>query len=166
MDPADFLADLEAKPAALVELGRTLRAADPWDALPAAAPRRVVLLGMGSSRYAAGAAALRLRAAGIDAVAEYASAEAGWPPDRRTLVVAISASGESAETIAAAEHHRGTSRLVALTDRPDSTIATMADLVVPLQAGEERGGVACRSFQHTGLLLRAFEARLGRSEYG
>lgn len=161
MDPADFLADLEAKPAALVELGRTLRAAHPWDALPAAAPRRVVLLGMGSSRYAAGAAALRLRAAGIDAVAEYASAEAGWPPDRRTLVVAISASGESAETIAAAERHRGTSRLVALTDRPDSTIATMADLVVPLQAGEERGGVACRSFQHTGLLLRAFEARLG-----
>jgi fructoselysine-6-P-deglycase FrlB-like protein len=161
MDPALYLADLEAKPAALAALGDALRAADPWDALPAAPPRRVVLLGMGSSRYAACLAALRLRAAGIDAVAEYASAEAGWPADRGTLVVAISASGESAESIAAAARHRGTSRLVALTDRPKSTIATMADLVVPLQAGEERGGVACRSFQHTGLLLRALEARLG-----
>jgi fructoselysine-6-P-deglycase FrlB-like protein len=160
-DAARFLADLEAKPAALTELGDAFRAANPWDPLPAAAPRRVLLLGMGSSRYAAGVAALHLRAAGIDGVAEYASAETGWPPDRGTLVVAISASGESAETMAAAERHRGTSRLVALTDRTESTIATMADLVVPLHAGEERGGVACRSFQHTGLMLRALEARLG-----
>ena len=51
--------------------------------------------------------------------------------------------------------------MVALTDAPRSTIATLADFVIPLGAGEERGGVACRSFQHTQLLLRAIEARLG-----
>jgi hypothetical protein len=46
-----------------------------------AAPDRVLLIGMGSSRYAAQVAALRLRAAGIDAVAEYASAEASYPAE-------------------------------------------------------------------------------------
>ena len=160
MDPALFLPDLEGKPGALTRLASAFRAADPWAAAPPT-PRRVLLLGMGSSRYAASTAALRLRSAGIDAVAEYASADIGWPPDRDTLVVAISATGESAETLAAAERHSGTSRLVALTERPDSSLAGMADSVVELQAGEERGGVACRTFQHTGLLLRALEARLG-----
>ena len=116
---------------------------------------------MGSSRYAAVDAALRLRAAGIDAVADYASATVGWPPSADLLVLAISASGESAETIAAVERYRGRARVVALTDAPRSTIATLADDVVPLGAGEERGGVACRSFQHTQLVLRAIEARLG-----
>ena len=138
----------------------TRSAGDPLADVPAS-PRRVVLVGMGSSRYAAGVAALRLRAAGIDAVAEYASATIGWPPAPDTLVVAISASGESEETIATVDRYRGTSPVVALTDAPRSTISTLADVVVPLEAGEERGGVASRSFQHTLLVLRALEARLG-----
>ena len=35
-----------------------------------------------------------------------------------------------------------------------------ADVVVEMGAGEEVGGVACRTFQHTGLLLRALESHL------
>jgi hypothetical protein len=69
--------------------------------------------------------------------------------------------GVSAETIAAVERYRRRARVVALTDAPRSTIATLADDVIPIGAGEERGGVACRSFQHTQLALRAIEARLG-----
>ncbi|HJW75003.1 MAG TPA: iron dicitrate transport regulator FecR, partial [Thermoleophilia bacterium] len=70
-----FLADLEGKPAALADLAAALESsADPFTSLPRSV-RRVVFLGMGSSRYAAAVAALRLRSAGIDAVAEYASAE-------------------------------------------------------------------------------------------
>jgi fructoselysine-6-P-deglycase FrlB-like protein len=160
MDPALFLADLEAKPAALARLADAFRAGDPLADVPPA-PRRVLLVGMGSSRYAARVTALRLRAAGVDAVADYASATVGWPPAADTLVVAISASGESEETIAAVSRYRRTSPVVALTDAPRSTIATLADVVVPLEAGEERGGVACRSFQHTQLMLRALETRLG-----
>jgi hypothetical protein len=64
--------------ALLDQLRGGLDAPDPWHAVPAA-PDRVLLLGMGSSRYAAQVAALRLRADGIDAVAEYASAEASYP---------------------------------------------------------------------------------------
>ena len=64
MDPAAFLADLEAKPAALRALADRLDGADPWT--PIEVPQRIVLIGMGSSRYAAGVAATRLRAAGIE----------------------------------------------------------------------------------------------------
>jgi fructoselysine-6-P-deglycase FrlB-like protein len=159
MDPALFLDDLEAKPESLARLADAFRAGNPLADLPAS-PRHVVLVGMGSSRYAAVDAALRMRAAGIDAVAEYASATIGWLPARDTLLVAVSASGESEETIATVDRYRGVSPIVALTDAPRSTIATLADIVVPLDAGEERGGVASRSFQHTLVILRALEARL------
>ena len=160
MDAALFLEDLEAKPASLARLADAFRAGDPLADVPLS-PRRVLLVGMGSSRYAAVDAALHMRAAGVDAVAEYASATTSWPPSPDTLVVAISASGESEETIATVDRYRGKSPVVALTDAPRSTVATLADAVILLGAGEEKGGVASRSFQHTLVLLRALEARLG-----
>jgi fructoselysine-6-P-deglycase FrlB-like protein len=160
MDAALFLADLEAKPESLARLGDSFRAGDPLAGVPAS-PGRVLLIGMGSSRFAAVDAALHLRAAGINAVAEYASATGGWPPGPDLLVVAISAGGESEETIATIDRYRGMSPVIALTDAPRSTVATLADVVVQLGAGGERGGVACRTFQHTQILLRALEARLG-----
>ncbi|GGO74085.1 SIS domain-containing protein [Nonomuraea cavernae] len=155
-----YLADLEAKPAALAALAESLETADPFEALPRDI-ERVLFLGMGSSRYAAGVAALRLRAAGIDAYAEYASAAATFPASRGTLVVPISATGGSRETLDAVARHAGTEAfMAALTNAPGSPIGEPADLVVPLLAGEERGGVACRTFQHTLALLLALEARL------
>lgn len=155
-----FLADLETKPAALADLAAALgSSADPFASLPRNV-RRVVFLGMGSSRYAAGVAALRLRSAGIDAVAEYASAEMGHPAGPDTLIVAISAGGSSRETLDAMARHAGRSPVAVITDRMDSPAAGLADIVIPMLAGEETGGVACRTFQHTGLLLLALEARL------
>ena len=159
MDPSLFRADLEAKPAVLEELAASLEAADPFAAVPRD-PRRVVFLGMGSSGYAAGVAALRLRAAGIDAVAEYASATMGHPPTPDTLVVAVSASGESVETLEAVARYAGRSSIVTLTNAPGSTLAATADIVVDLRAGQESSGIASRTFQNTGLLLRALEAHL------
>jgi fructoselysine-6-P-deglycase FrlB-like protein len=159
MDPKLFLADLEQKPAALDELASRLYAGNPFAAVPTDV-RRVVFVGMGSSRYAAGVAALELRAAGIDAVAEYASAAIGHPPGADTLVVAISATGESAETLDTVERYRGRSPVLALTNDPRSSLAAAADIVAEMHAGEEKGGVACRTFQHTGLLLERLEAHL------
>jgi glucosamine 6-phosphate synthetase-like amidotransferase/phosphosugar isomerase protein len=49
---------------------------------------------------------------------------------------------------------------VALTNRPETELGALCDLTVDLVAGPERGGVACRSFQHTLALLLALEARL------
>ena len=160
MNPELYLADLEAKPAALAVLADSLDAGDPFAAIPPGI-RRVLFLGMGSSRYAAGVAALRLRAAGIDAYAEYGSAATGFPAGPETLVVAISATGGSRETLDAVRRYLGGgSFVVALTNTPGSAITEGADLVVPMLAGEERGGVSCRTFQHTLALLLALEAQL------
>jgi fructoselysine-6-P-deglycase FrlB-like protein len=159
VDPIAFLADLEAKPAALRSLADRVDEAGPW--APIEVPERIVLIGMGSSRYAAGVAATRLRAAGIDAVAEYASLESGSPGRSGTLAVGVSASGGTAETIEALARHRGTGAVAAaLTNVRGSAVTDDADLVVDMAAGDEAGGVACHSFQHTLALLLALEARL------
>lgn len=160
MNPESYLADLEAKPAALTTLAAALEEADPFAGLPEDV-RRVLFLGMGSSRYAAGVAALRLRAAGVDAWADYASAAATYPAAPGTLVVSISATGGSRETLDAAARYAGSAAFTAaLTNRPCSAVTEGADLVVPMHAGEEKGGVSCRTFQHTLALLLALEARL------
>jgi glucosamine--fructose-6-phosphate aminotransferase (isomerizing) len=157
-DPHRFIADLEAKPAALERLATS---AEVIDAV-AAIPRRseVLFLGMGSSRFAAEDAARRLRAAGFPAISEYASTTMVPPARPDLLVVAISASGKSRETLAAVERYRGAATTVALTEHRDSPLAAACELTIPLSAGPEAGGVACRSFQHTGLILRLLEAHL------
>jgi glutamine---fructose-6-phosphate transaminase (isomerizing) len=159
VNAADFLADLEAKPSWLERLAGALSTSNPFASVPTDVDR-VLLLGMGSSRYAAVDAALDLRAAGLAAAAEYASVEATFPPDPRTLVIAISASGASAETLDAVERYRGRSPILVLTNDTDSELGDIGDVVVDLLAGEEIGGIACRSFLHTALLLRSVGAHL------
>ena len=157
-DPVAFLADLEAKPAALRDLAAAI-AADPWPVDPAQV-RRVVVVGMGSSRFAATAAAGRLRRRGIDAVAEYASAEVGHAGGPGTLAVGISASGSTAETAEAlAAYARAGCTAIALTNVPGGPVAA-AYREVAMVAGEETGGVACRTYQHTLVRLLQLEAQL------
>lgn len=159
MNPAAFLRDLERKPESLDRLATALGTSSWLGGLPRTIDR-VTILGMGSSRYAGEVVAARLRSAGVAAVAELASAELGTAPGAGTLVLAVSAGGESPETLQALDRHRGRSRIVAVTNRPGSPITRVADAVIDLAAGEESGGVACRSFQHTLLVLRAVAARL------
>jgi len=160
VDPDLFLADLERKPQALADLATWIADADPWSGVDEDVDR-VLFLGMGSSTFAAGVAAARLRAAGLDAVADLASSDLLPPPDSRTLVVAISASGSSRETLDAAHRYLGRSRVVALTNVDEAALSRGADLVVPMRAGPELGGVACRTFQHTLALLLLLVDRLG-----
>ena len=120
----------------------------------------LVLVGMGSSAYAAGVAAARLRARGVDAVAELASSDLLPAVRPGTVVIVVSAGGASPETVAAADHYRGRAPVVALTEVPSSPVARLAEAVVPLSAGPEEGGVACRTFQHTLALLLALEQDL------
>ncbi len=115
---------------------------------------------MGSSHYAASIAAARLRSQGLDAAAELASSDLLPPPRPDTVVIAVSAGGSSRETTDAVRRYLGHSPVLLLTNTPDSTLAGDADAVVLMQAGPERGGVACRTYQHTLVLLLALEARL------
>jgi glucosamine--fructose-6-phosphate aminotransferase (isomerizing) len=153
-DPAGFGRDLEMKPAALRTLADGLTD-DPWAGVRNRV-RGVVLLGMGSSRFAARPVAARLRANGTDAVAEYASAGFAHQGGPGTLAIGVSASGTTAETVDAITRHRGAgSTTVAITNTVGSPLETVADHHLSMRAGDEIGGVACRSYQHTLALLLA-----------
>jgi fructoselysine-6-P-deglycase FrlB-like protein len=114
---------------------------------------RLLLIGMGSSRYAADTAVAALRAGGRDAHAELASTGLPQPAAADTTAVVISASGTSEQTLEALRRHSGISRVVALTNAPDSPLATEADEAVDVMAGLEAGGIACRSFACTQAVL-------------
>jgi glutamine---fructose-6-phosphate transaminase (isomerizing) len=156
MDAGHFAADLEAKPRYLRQLADRLAEHDPWRAVRSAPA--YLFLGMGSSHYAGGVAAARLRATGRLAFAELASSDLLPRLDPDAMVVAVSATGESRETLYALDRLAQRHRVVALTNAPDSTLARRADAVVELAAGDERGGVACRTFQHTLALLLALQS--------
>src|SRR5690349_17809334 len=121
------------------------------DALPPGMLERPTwrLIGMGSSRFAALDAAAMLRSAGRDAAAELGSSGTASPPGPDTLAIVISNSGRTAETVAAATHHRDRSAVLALT-APDSPLAGAADAVLPLVAARaETAGIATLSFRST-----------------
>lgn len=152
--PDAFLSDVVAEPETLAGLLDAYGGLEsPLDALGEVGERRLVFVGMGSSRFAALAAACRLRAAGLDAHVEYASTRTLPPAGAGTLVVAISSSGATPETVEAAARLRGAGRLVAITNRPGAPLGEVADVVLPLLAGEEEGGIACRTYQATVAVL-------------
>ena len=154
MSPEGFLADVLSAPARLERILDAYGWPDsPLGAVAKAGVERVLFLGMGSSRFAALTAAAHLRSRGIDAYAELASTGLPSLPRPGTLVIGISASGGTAETIEALARHRGASPTVAVTNRPGSAIEEVAGATLPLLAGEEEGGVACVSFQATLVVL-------------
>ncbi|MFB2582228.1 SIS domain-containing protein [Herbiconiux sp. P15] len=159
MDTARFRDDLNEIPAALERLADAFEAGlEPLgraQLLLAAPGTRVLVLGMGSSAYAADVVARRARVEGRMVVSELASAVALPAPAEDLVVVAVSATGGSAEVLAAVERYRGAGRLIAVTNRAESRLAQVADLVVPLVAGDEVSGVSCRTFRHTFLVLDA-----------
>ncbi len=160
MKPDGFTGDLHRKPEVLRRLAATLAAGNPWAEVVPRDVERVVLLGMGSSAYAGGVAAARMRAHGLVASSELASSTLlpGWGSG--TLVVATSASGGSIETLDALGRFPDAVDTIALTNTPGSAITEHCQAVVDLDAEPEVGGVACRSYQHTLALLLALECQL------
>lgn len=162
MHPELFLDDLTAKPAHLVAVADAIDAGDAFRWSAVRPSDRILLTGMGSSWFAAQVAALRLRRRGITAVAEIASAERTWPVADDLAVVAISASGGSAETLDLVRSLDG-ARVTALTNTEASTLRDLVagtGSTVDLLAGPERSGVACRSELHTLVALLALEEQL------
>jgi fructoselysine-6-P-deglycase FrlB-like protein len=165
MQPELFLDDLLAKPAHLVAVADAIDAGGAFDWGSVRRSDRILLTGMGSSWFAAQVAALRLRRRGITAVAEIASAEHTWPVADDLAVIAISASGGSAETLDLVRSLVG-ARVTALTNTEASALRDLtagaggSGAVVDLLAGPERSGVACRSELHTLIALLALEEQL------
>lgn len=167
MDPERFLGDLRHKPEALRALAARLRRANPWAFLERSSVKsRIVLLGMGSSAYAGGVAAARLRASGHIAACELASSSLLPRWEENTVFVAISATGGSRETLDAVRRLPPGAQLVALTNTAGSALEGAASRTVSMRAGTEDSGVACRSFQHTLVYLAALEAHLEGRDLG
>jgi glucosamine--fructose-6-phosphate aminotransferase (isomerizing) len=155
---AQFEADIAAGPAALERL------LDGWRAPDLGGRARYVFTGLGSSRFAALVVAAALQARGTAAWVEHASSGAPAAPAHDEVLVAISASGRTREVIGAAEAHRGRSLVVAVTNTADSPLAHVADVVVPLEAGEEASGIACRTFRATVVALAMLTGVAGRDD--
>ncbi len=114
------------------------------------AATRIELVACGSAYYAAlvGAAALE-EWTGLPARATVGSEFRYSPPplDGRTLVIAVTQSGETADTIAPTRHAREQGApIIAVTNTVGSAITREADAVVFLQAGPEIAVAASKTF--------------------
>ena len=145
---ADIAASSDSLAASLAAWGSTVEPIEP--------ARRICFAGLGSSRFGAMVVAADMQAHGRTAWVEHATGSAvgdgpgsGTQPAEDLAFVAISSSGRTTEVIEAARAHRGRSLVIAVTNRPDSPLADVADRVVTLGAGEETSGIAARTFRAT-----------------
>ena len=153
MTPDLFEHDLADIPARLRDLGHSLRHADPWSD---AVSRSPLVTGMGSSAYAGRTAAGWLRARRAFVIDELATTDPGWPGGQGSSAVLVSASGSSAETLDRSRRLGAGTQRIALVNRTDSPLTKASDVIVDMRAGDESGGVACRTYRHTLALLLAF----------
>ena len=154
MDTARFADDLTLIPESYIVLAEQLgRPDDGVDHVRVTTPSRVLIIGMGSSRYAAAGVTRRARALGMLVWDELASTVHLPPPAPDLVVIAVSATGRSVEVLSAAERFAGHGRLIAVTNDLQSPLAALADAVSPLHAGVEASGVASRTYRHTIVVL-------------
>jgi fructoselysine-6-P-deglycase FrlB-like protein len=164
MDRVEALrADIERGPAALGDLlDAYVGSSSPVDAVDAVSlrGRRVAFVGLGSSLFASIDATSSLRVGGVAAWAEFASAD-GAPPDSDLVLVAVSASGRTHETLEAARRHHAASLVIGVTNVPDSPLAEASDVVLPLLAGTEVSGISTLTYRATTVVLELLAGRLG-----
>ncbi|MGA9723423.1 MAG: glutamine--fructose-6-phosphate transaminase (isomerizing) [Candidatus Binatus sp.] len=121
--------------------------------LPAGGPAaigRIVMLGAGASWITAQVAKFMIEElAGIPVEVDYSSEfRYRRPPiDRRTMIIALSQSGETADTIAAMEEGRARgAHLLAITNTVDSSIARKADAQLYTRCGPETSVTTTKCF--------------------
>ncbi|OGN82131.1 MAG: glutamine--fructose-6-phosphate aminotransferase [Chloroflexi bacterium GWC2_73_18] len=130
------------------------------------AVERIEFLACGSANYAAQVAAILAQSwLGLPARSTVASEFRYGPPplDARTLVIAVSQSGETADTLAATRlaRERGCP-IVAVTNTVGSAITREADAVLFQQAGPEIAVVATKTFVSQVTLLTVLMAALAK----
>ena len=121
--------------------------------LPAGGPAsigRIVMLGAGASWITAQVGKFMIEAlAGIPVEVDYSSEfRYRRPPiDDRTMIIAVSQSGETADTIAAMEEGRARgAHLLAITNTVDSSIARKADAQLYTRCGPETSVTTTKCF--------------------
>jgi glutamine---fructose-6-phosphate transaminase (isomerizing) len=110
--------------------------------------KRIVLTGMGASFYALHPLCLRLNARGhttfaVETSELVHSLERWFEPE--TLIVAVSQSGQSAETVRLLEENRDRATIVGVTNAADSPLALRAKAAMLTMAGKEFS-VSCKTY--------------------
>lgn len=127
---------------------------------------QVVLTGMGSSFHGLHPLNLQLSDHGIASTMVETSELVHYQAralNPRTLVVAVSQSGESAETLRLAEMNQG-APVIAVTNTPGSTLARHAAVTLVTRAGGEFS-VSCKTYVTTLMMLQWLaDALCGRDE--
>ena len=148
----EYLLDILSQPQALEDTLRSLRLGKPLEAVAAKLNghqfHRVVLTGMGSSFHALHPLNLELIGYGFTSVMVETSELVHYKSkffDPKTLIIAVSQSGESAEMIRLIEMNRHHAAVIAVTNTPDSPLAKNADVAMLTEAGKEFS-VSCKTY--------------------
>jgi len=110
--------------------------------------KAVVLTGMGSSFHALHPLNIELINHGLTAIMVETSELLYYGNrlfDPKTLIVAVSQSGQSAEVVRLLEINHGKSSVIAITNTPGSPLAERADATILSQAGHEFS-VSCKTY--------------------
>jgi glucosamine--fructose-6-phosphate aminotransferase (isomerizing) len=146
-----YLRDILNQPRALEETLAGLEVSQPLDQLAVRLQEgefeTVVLTGMGSSFHALHPLNLELIDRGFTAMMVETSELLHYQNrlfDPKTLIVAVSQSGRSAEVVRLLEMNGGRSAVIAVTNTPASPLAKQADATILSRAGEEFS-VSCKT---------------------
>jgi glucosamine--fructose-6-phosphate aminotransferase (isomerizing) len=129
--------------------------------------KRIIAIGCGSTYYLGQTAAQLLTLQTGYPAQAYPSSEAWLMPDlfpvKDTLLLAISRSGTTTETIRAVERYRSDEgkNIVVITCYPESPLAKLADFVLSAVEAQEASVVQTRSFTSMVLLSAGFACVLG-----
>lgn len=156
----EYLQDLLDQPRALEN---TLDTLDRPKELSALALRlshgkfqRIVLTGMGSSFHALHPLNLQLISHGFTAIMVETSELIHYKArffDPKTLIIAVSQSGQSAEMVRLAEVNRKRSAVIAVTNTPESPLVEHATAALFTQAGREFS-VSCKTYVTALMVLK------------
>ncbi len=105
---------------------------------------RIHLIGAGTSYHAALYGEYLLRKAGYDARAFIASEYTYWKGEDPDIVIAVSQSGETTDVLEALKDYEG--EIIAITNNPLSSLASLSERVFLLNAGPELGVAATKTY--------------------
>lgn len=164
--------EIEEQPESLGRLRATLvdpvtqRLTSFFDGVDFAGADRIILLGCGTAHYACHLASYWIEAFArvpveIDLASEYRYRDR--PLTGREILIAVSQSGETADTLAAMTALSGkVAARLAIVNVPSSTIARDADRVLDIQVGPEIGVASTKAFTGQLMALMAVALKAGQ----
>jgi len=165
-----YFSDLMNQPEALAATWKSLRGAGSLSRIVRECGRerfeRVLLTGMGGSLFGLHPMAMELAANGWTPILLETSELIHYYPELlrpSTLLVAVSQSGRSAETVRLLEMNAGRAKVIGVTNWEDSPLARDADSALMTAAGDEYT-VSCKTYVTTQMALRVLAALLSGAD--